>query len=106
MVGSECGTAQSTYLIYLGKEGVKLHVFAPDAILDGKPRKGLGYMLYGEPDAQGRYTFGHDGAGGSLGLADSARRLSVGVAKTLLRADTTTADAILAALQEAIPVRA
>jgi CubicO group peptidase (beta-lactamase class C family) len=83
-----------------------LQVFAPGAILDGKPHKGLGYMLYGEPDAQGRYAFGHDGAGGSLGLADPARRLSVGVTKTLLRADTTTADTIVAQIQAAIPVRA
>ena len=83
-----------------------LQAFEPGAIQDGKPRKGLGYMLVGEPDERDRYAFGHDGYGGSLGLADPARRLSVGLVKTLLRADTATADAIVAELQGAIPVRA
>jgi CubicO group peptidase (beta-lactamase class C family) len=56
--------------------------------------------------ARGEYAFGKDGWGGSIGLADPARRLSVGVTKTLMRRDGATANAIVAALQEAIPVRA
>jgi CubicO group peptidase (beta-lactamase class C family) len=87
------------------EEARALQVFEPGAILDGKLHKGLGYMLYGEPDERGQYAFGHDGYGGSLGLADPARRLSVGVVKTLLRADTTTADTVVARLQGAIPIR-
>ena len=44
---------------------------------------GLGYMLGGDTSPLGsrRTTFGHDGAGGSLGLADPALHLSFGLVK-------------------------
>ena len=46
-------------------------------------RFGLGYALFGPAEDAGR-AFGHAGYGGSLGLADQAQDLAVGVVKNVL----------------------
>jgi CubicO group peptidase (beta-lactamase class C family) len=59
----------------------------PDQVFGYAARKGLGYFLHGEngesisdsPD-----SFGHPGAGGSVGYADPFHELAVGFTKTLL----------------------
>jgi CubicO group peptidase (beta-lactamase class C family) len=62
---------------------------ATDQVIGLNIRKGLGYFLHGEngesisdsPD-----SFGHPGAGGSVGYADPAHGLAVGFTKTRLTA--------------------
>jgi CubicO group peptidase (beta-lactamase class C family) len=69
-----------------------LQTDAEDQVLGGRVRKGLGYMLGGDPEmggviAMGRSggEFGHPGHGGSLGYADPARKLAFGLTKNYLR---------------------
>jgi CubicO group peptidase (beta-lactamase class C family) len=69
-----------------------LQTDAEDQVLGRRVRKGLGYFLGGDPEmggvlAMGRSggEFGHPGLGGSLGYADPARKLALGLTKNYLR---------------------
>lgn len=57
-------------------------VCSPDAVLVMETRRSLGYMLPvpGQPDNRGPASFGHGGAGGSLGYADPERGIGFGYA--------------------------
>jgi CubicO group peptidase (beta-lactamase class C family) len=57
-------------------------VDGPDAVLVMPTRRSLGFMLPvpGQPDQRGPNSFGHAGAGGSLGYADPDRALGFGYA--------------------------
>ena len=58
-----------------------------DQVLGLEIRKGLGYFLpgqNGESISESAVSFGHPGAGGSVGYADPENRLAVGVTKTRL----------------------
>jgi CubicO group peptidase (beta-lactamase class C family) len=90
------GTARALATIYghvaladgkvLGRESVERcrteHAFGPDRVLGVTTRFGLGFMLPGStPDAGstlGGGSFGHPGAGGSLGLVDPEARIGLG----------------------------
>jgi len=61
----------------------------PDQVIRWKVRKGLGYFLHGENGesiSQSPDSFGHPGAGGSVGYADPFHGLAVGFTKTRLTA--------------------
>jgi CubicO group peptidase (beta-lactamase class C family) len=68
----------------LSPEGVRRaateRVAGPDAVLLVETRRSLGFMLPvpGQPDNRGRQSFGHGGAGGSLGYADPERGIGFG----------------------------
>jgi CubicO group peptidase (beta-lactamase class C family) len=68
----------------LSPEGVRRaaaeQVRGPDAVLVMETRRSLGFMLPvpGQPDNRGPASFGHGGAGGSLGYADPDRRIGFG----------------------------
>jgi CubicO group peptidase (beta-lactamase class C family) len=70
----------------LSPEGVaragREQVAGPDAVLVMPTRRSLGFMLPvpGTPDHRGPNSFGHAGAGGSLGYADPDRALGFGYA--------------------------
>jgi CubicO group peptidase (beta-lactamase class C family) len=55
-------------------------VCSPDAVLVVETRRSLGFMLpvSGQPDVRGPESFGHGGAGGSLGYADPERGIGFG----------------------------
>ncbi len=55
-------------------------VYGPDAVLVVETRRSLGFMLPvpGQPDHRGPASFGHAGAGGSLGYADPERGIGFG----------------------------
>lgn len=55
-------------------------VRSPDAVLVMETRRSLGFMLPvpGQPDNRGPASFGHGGAGGSLGYADPERGIGFG----------------------------
>ncbi len=55
-------------------------VCGPDAVLVVETRRSLGFMLPvpGQPDNRGPASFGHAGAGGSLGYADPDRGIGFG----------------------------
>lgn len=55
-------------------------VRGPDAVLVMETRRSLGFMLPvpGQPDNRGPDSFGHGGAGGSLGYADPDRGIGFG----------------------------
>ncbi len=55
-------------------------VRGPDAVLVMETRRSLGFMLPvpGQPDNRGPASFGHGGAGGSLGYADPDRGIGFG----------------------------
>jgi CubicO group peptidase (beta-lactamase class C family) len=55
-------------------------VCSPDAVLVMETRRSLGFMLPvpGQPDNRGPRSFGHGGAGGSLGYADPERGIGFG----------------------------
>jgi CubicO group peptidase (beta-lactamase class C family) len=57
-------------------------VCGPDAVLVMPTRRSLGFMLPvpGTPDQRGPRSFGHAGAGGSIGYADPERGLGFGYA--------------------------
>jgi CubicO group peptidase (beta-lactamase class C family) len=57
-------------------------VAGPDAVLVMPTRRSLGFMLPvpGQPDQRGPHSFGHAGAGGSIGYADPERGLGFGYA--------------------------
>ncbi len=57
-------------------------VCSPDAVLVIETRRSLGFMLPvpGQPDHRGLASFGHGGAGGSLGYADPDRGIGFGYA--------------------------
>ncbi len=58
-----------------------------DQVLGLEIRKGLGYFLPGENAesiSESASSFGHPGAGGSVGYADPEHGLAVGFAKTRL----------------------
>lgn len=68
-----------------------LQTDAQDEVHGRRWRKGLGYFLGGDVDQGGFIQmgssggeFGHPGAGGSIGFADPARRLSFGLTKNLM----------------------
>jgi CubicO group peptidase (beta-lactamase class C family) len=61
----------------------------PDQVLGLPTRKGLGFFLHGENGesiSESSNSFGHPGAGGSVGYADPEHELAVGFTKTLLNA--------------------
>ena len=68
----------------LGPEAVRRaaveQVCGPDAVLVIETRRSLGFMLPvpGQPDHRGPQSFGHGGAGGSLGYADPERGIGFG----------------------------
>ncbi|MBN1836315.1 MAG: beta-lactamase family protein [Spirochaetales bacterium] len=60
-----------------------------DQVIGLNIRKGLGYFLHGENGesiSESPDSFGHPGAGGSVGFADPAHALAVGLTKTRLTA--------------------
>jgi CubicO group peptidase (beta-lactamase class C family) len=62
-----------------------------DQVLGLNIRKGLGYFLHGEDGesiSDSPDSFGHPGAGGSVGYADPTHELAVGFAKTRLTSPT------------------
>ena len=79
------GEANSATL--LSKEGIRQATTPQTTLIDSLAGTavdfGLGYMLGGDTSPLGsrRTAFGHDGAGGSLGLADPALHLSFGLVK-------------------------
>lgn len=70
----------------LSPEGVaragREQVAGPDAVLVMPTRRSLGFMMPvpGSPDRRGPNSFGHSGAGGSIGYADPDRALGFGYA--------------------------
>lgn len=58
----------------------ELQVDGPDVVLERRARRSLGSALPNPEDGDigGDSTFGHPGMGGSIGYADSARRLGFG----------------------------
>jgi CubicO group peptidase (beta-lactamase class C family) len=90
------GTARALATIYghvalgdgkvIGPESVERcraeHSFGPDRVLGVTTRFGLGFMLPGSTkeagSTLGEGSFGHPGAGGSLGIADPEARLGLG----------------------------
>lgn len=70
-----------------------LQTDAPDEVLGGTIRKGLGYFLGGDETQGGNAPmgntggeFGHPGNGGSIGFADPERGLAFGLTKNYMRA--------------------
>ena len=56
-----------------------------DRLVEQDLERGLGYMLAGpcfHSAAEPHASFGHDGAGGTLGFADPINHLAFGLAKT------------------------
>lgn len=64
------------------KQAAAEQVGGPDAVLIMETRRSLGFMLPvpGQPDNRGPASFGHAGAGGSLGYADPDRGIGFGYA--------------------------
>jgi len=62
------------------KRAAAQQVCSPDAVLVMETRRSLGFMLPvpGQPDNRGPNSFGHAGAGGSLGYADPDRGIGFG----------------------------
>ena len=62
------------------REAAREQVRSPDAVLVMETRRSLGFMLPvpGQPDHRGPSSFGHGGAGGSLGYADPDRGVGFG----------------------------
>ncbi|HVA44106.1 MAG TPA: serine hydrolase domain-containing protein [Acidimicrobiales bacterium] len=62
------------------KRAAAEEVCSPDAVLVMETRRSLGFMLPvpGQPDNRGPNSFGHAGAGGSLGYADPDRGIGFG----------------------------
>ncbi|MHB1923773.1 MAG: serine hydrolase domain-containing protein [Acidimicrobiales bacterium] len=62
------------------KQAAAEQVCSPDAVLVMETRRSLGFMLPvpGQPDNRGPNSFGHAGAGGSLGYADPDRGIGFG----------------------------
>jgi CubicO group peptidase (beta-lactamase class C family) len=90
-----------------------LQTDAYDEVLGKRVRKGLGYFLGGPLDQGGDERmgstgteFGHPGAGGFLGFADPARRLSFGLTKNLMTVGSTpernAATMIAAAIRQSL----
>ncbi len=80
----------------------------PDRVLPMVTRMGLGFMLppANEPLGPNPRTFGHGGAGGSLGVADPEARVGFGYVMNLMHTGPWLADprprALLDALYEAL----
>lgn len=62
------------------RRAAREQVCSPDAVLVIETRRSLGFMLPvpGQPDVRGPESFGHGGAGGSLGYADPERGIGFG----------------------------
>ena len=65
-----------------------------DEVMEMPVRRGLGFMLGGASEAGGdvrmgrsKRAFGHPGHGGSIGLADPARKLALGMTKSLMKSE-------------------
>jgi CubicO group peptidase (beta-lactamase class C family) len=82
-----------------------------DQVLGLPIRKGLGFFLHGENGesiSESSNSFGHPGAGGSVGYADPEHELAVGFTKTLLNApldrNTGTDVQVTAAVRRALGI--
>ena len=82
-----------------------------DQVLGLPIRKGLGYFLHGENGesiSESPDSFGHPGAGGSVGYADPAHEIAVGFTKTLLTSpvdrNTGSDVKLTAAIREALGI--
>jgi CubicO group peptidase (beta-lactamase class C family) len=84
-------------------------VCGPDAVLVMPTRRSLGFMMPvpGQPDRRGPRSFGHAGAGGSIGYADPDRGLGFGYAMNRMwpggfMAPDPRAQSLVAAVHEAL----
>jgi len=89
----------------------EVQVDSPDEVLTMRTRRSLGYMhpVPGTGDRRGPQSFGHGGAGGSVGFADPEHRIGFGYAMSQMWAgDFGTADPrsqlLAAAVYEALGI--
>lgn len=87
----------------------QLYTDEQDAVIASAYRRGLGYWLGGEPLSgstgpmgSNPHTFGHPGAGGSIGWADPDARLAVAIIHNRMRAAATPDANPLTAIARAV----